>query len=314
MRFSPLVGRVLLAFLLLMSFLGILISSQHLKLIESEMAEEETVFYLPRPEMIRPLLLGNEGFLADLVWIRTVGYFGDEFLGRKRFRYLEGLLDFATDLDPRFERVYIWAGAILMYRGGAITKEKILASVRILEKGWQRIQNDAVGWRHTPDYWMIPQMIGFNYAVELRDKKRGAPYIAATGRIPGSPSIYRTWAATLYKKSGDLEEGTRLLEDMLAVETLQAQLRLVEGEGIQEEIRNRLNYYYTRLYGEKGAKERLKILEARIAQLLTAWKEQMPFIPFDLFLVLRNDPENAEEEAVADTWKASFPRLAANLL
>lgn len=298
-----------LSFLTLVG-LGILIASQDLKRIGSEEQAPETVFYIPRAATIRPLLLGHEAFLADLVWIRTVGYFGDEFLGRGKFRYLEGLLDFATDLDPRFEKVYIWAGAILMYRGGAISREKVLASIRILEKGWQTIQNDPVGWRHTPDYWMIPQMIGFNYAIELRDKKRGAPYIQATGRIPGSPPIYRTWAATLYKKAGEWEEGTRVLEDMLAVETLQAQLRTVEGEGVKEGIRNRLNLYYARLYGEEGGRLRLKLLEERISALFEEWREQLPYVGFDLFLLLRDDPESAESEAVEESWKAGFPLLS----
>jgi hypothetical protein len=270
----------------------------------------ETVLYIPKAKSIRPFLLGHEAFLADLVWIRTVGYFGDEFYGRGNYRYLEGLLEFVTDLDPRFEKVYIWAGAILMYRGGSISREKIVASTKILEKGWRTIQNDPVGWRHIPEYWMIPQMIGFNYAIELKDKKRGAPYIAAAGRIPGSPEMYKTWAATLYKKAGDWDEGIRTLEDMLAVETLQSQLKTVEGEGVKEKIRANLQHYYARLYGGEGGRARLRLLEEQIGRLSREWKETFPYVSFDFFLLLRSDPDSSEEEALSETWKARFPLLS----
>jgi hypothetical protein len=108
-----------------------------------------------------------------------------------------------------------------------------------------------------------------------------------------------------------LEEGTRTLEDMLAVETLQAQLRTVDGEGVKQEIRNRLNVYYARVYGAEGAQRRLRILEERIGGLLAEWRERLPFVDFDLFLLLRADPENAEEEAVSAAWKAGFPLLSA---
>lgn len=306
---SPGSKRAIVGAVLSISLLGLLISHQRLQVAQAESEEREAVFYIPQARTIQPLLLGHEAFLADLVWIRTVGYFADEFFGRHRYTYLERLLEFVTDLDPRFEKAYIWAGAILMYRGGAISKEKIMASTRILEKGWQKIVNDPVGWRHIPEYWMIPQMIGFNYAIEMKDKRRGAPYIAAAGRIPGSPEIFKTWAATLFKRAGEWEEGTRTLEAMLAVETLQAQLKTVEGEGVKAEIRNRLHFYYSRLYGPEGAKARIKLLEQQIQRLLSEWREEFPSVPFGLFLLLRTDRESVEEEAAAETWDAAFPIL-----
>ena len=112
--------------------------------------------------------MGHGGFVADLLWLRTVGYFADAVLSGGKLTYLEELIHLASDLDPRFEQLYIWGGAVFMYNVGRITTKKIEASNRILEKGWRRIQNDPIGWRHYPQYWAIPQMLGFNYAVELR--------------------------------------------------------------------------------------------------------------------------------------------------
>jgi hypothetical protein len=133
---------------------------------------------------------------------------------------------------------------------------------------------------------MIPQMIGFNYAVELHDKVRGAPYIAAAGRIPGSPDLYKTWASTLYRRAGQLEKGAEVLEDMLAIETLNAQLSDVKESEVRDRIRGRLEYFYKRLYG-KGGEERLRLLEVKIRQLISQWRESFSYIDLDLFLILR---------------------------
>ncbi|MFH1262250.1 MAG: hypothetical protein V1495_02230 [Pseudomonadota bacterium] len=304
------VRRLVLCSVLVLTLSVVLVTHQQLKLLNLQAAPDETTFFIPKASTIRPFLLGHEAFLADLLWIRTVGYFADEFYGRGQFKYLNGLLDFITDLDPRFERVYIWAGAILMYRGGAISREKVMESSRILEKGWRAIENDPIGWRHSPDYWLIPQMIGFNWAVELHDRKKGAPYIAAAAKLPGSPPLLKTWAATLFKRAGYLEEGTRTLEDMLAVETLRAQLNTVEDERMKGEIRQRLAFYYSRLYGKAGIEERIRLLEEEIRALLSEWREKMSYVPFGLFLILRNEPAGIVEPSEEETFQTIFPALA----
>jgi hypothetical protein len=278
--------RALLISVFLLALLGWVGTERNLRMYEAASPDAGTAMYVPKASLVRPFMLGHASFLADLIWIRTLGYFAGEFYGKKRYTYLLDLLNLATDLDPRFERVYIWAGAALMYNTGRISKEKILASSRFLEKGWRRIQEDPVGWRHDPRYWMIPQMIGFNYAVELHDKVRGAPYIAAAGRIPGSPDLYKTWASTLYRRAGQLEKGAEVLEDMLAIETLNAQLSDVKESEVRDRIRGRLEYFYKRLYG-KGGEERLRLLEVKIRQLISQWRESFSYIDLDLFLILR---------------------------
>lgn len=261
-----------------------------LNLREAELGQDPRVYYIPKAHHVRPFLLGHEAFAADLVWIRTLGYFADEIVARRGARYLEGLVDFATDLDPRFEKMYIWAGAVTMYGGGGITREKIEASNRILEKGWRFIERDPLGWDHAPDYWLIPQMIGFNYAIELGDKKRGAPYIAQAAKIPGAPELYKTWAATLYKKAGDMEAATRVLEDQLAVEMLQTQLKSVDDAKVRENIELRLRLYYEKVYGKDAARARLEAVLRRLEDLRGLWLGQFPYLDFRLFLALWDEP------------------------
>lgn len=312
MKFCGASKKIVLSVILGLAIVGIAVTHLQLRVIEIETGKGQNIYYVPKSTFVKPLLLGHEAFLADLIWIRTVGYFADEVMGRGKLLYLENLIDLATDLDPRFEKVYMWAGAVVMYSGGAISKEKIYTSNRILKKGWDFIQKDPLGWKHDRNYWMIPQMIGFNYAIELRDRKKGAPYIAAAARIPGSPDLYKTWAATLYKKAGELEEGTRILEAMLAVETLQAQMENVEDETVKQRIRVRLANYYKQIYG-KEAVRRVKKLEVQIQNLVREWKKTIPYVSFDLFLLLRKDFKIQSNETSENVWSMLFP-LSSSLI
>lgn len=262
-----------------------------LKILRAETGQDPSVYYIPDSRIVKPLFLGHEALVADLVWIKTLGYFADELIAGKKPKYLEKLINFATDLDPRFEKLYIWAGAVFMYGSGAITKDKVEASNRILEKGWKYIQNDRLGWKHIEDYWLIPQMIGFNYAIELGDKKRGAPYVAMAGQIPGAPGLYKTWAATLYKSIGDMESATKVLESMLAIEVLEGQLQNVDGEDMKEKIRIRLNMYYEKLYGKEQAQIRSEALVKNIMRLRQIWQDKFPYLSFNFFLSLWDDEE-----------------------
>ncbi|MFH1018173.1 MAG: hypothetical protein V1798_08345 [Pseudomonadota bacterium] len=286
--------RALIGAISFAALVGLLRSEMDLRAYEARSREIETVLYVPKAEVLRPFLLGQDGFLADLIWIRTLGYFADEFYGRGKYQYLQDLLNLATDLDPRFEKIYIWAGAALMYNAGRIGRQKILASSRFLEKGWRFIQQDPVGWKHDPRYWMIPQMIGFNYAIELHDRVRGAPFIAAAGKISGAPIMYKTWAATLYSQAGQTEKGVEVLEDMLAIDTLNAQLSNVRESRVRNIIQARLEEYYRRLYGDTGA-ARIDLLERRIRQLVSEWRKTFSYINFDLFLIVRPTELDAEE-------------------
>lgn len=306
------VRRILLASILLLALAGLHVGDAGLGNFEGEVGENPSVLYVPKAKYLRPLMIGNEALLADLIWVKTLGYFADEIVGQRKFKYLEDLIELATDLDPRFEKIYIWAGAVYMYNGSTITPERIMASNRILEKGWRTIQNDPIGWRHSDTLWMIPQMIGFNYAIELRDKKRGAPYMAAAARLPGVPELYKTWAATLYKQTGDSDQATRFLENMLAIETLRSQLEAADDPAVREQIRGRLMSYYSRLYGEGGALERIRVIEERMNSLISEWRDSFPYLSFDFFLLIRLDSEEDSLSGTQDSWRAAFDLLAPN--
>lgn len=243
---------------------------------------------VPKSQWLRPFLLGHPGFMADLVWIRTLGYYADQIILGGDQKHLEALLNLATDLDPRFEKIYIWAGAAAMYGRGRITEEKIQLSNRILKKGWEYYLNDVEGWNHHPDFWMIPQMIGFNYAIELGDYPKGAKYIAAAAQLPNVPEHFKTWASYIYKRAGEEKKSIQSLEKLLVMEQLNFQLGTMQSKSSRENIENRLRYYYQQVYGDDvDPQQRLIRFRKKMQGLRNQWWQTFPYLDFDFYLLIR---------------------------
>ena len=59
------------------------------------------LLYLPSPEMLKILSLGNPELVADILYIWSIQYYSG-FRPQERFLYLETVYDLITELDPLF--------------------------------------------------------------------------------------------------------------------------------------------------------------------------------------------------------------------
>ena len=59
------------------------------------------------------MALGWRNALADVLWFRTISYFGAHYRSDHTYPWLASMCDLVTDLDPRAEHVYRFAGVIL---------------------------------------------------------------------------------------------------------------------------------------------------------------------------------------------------------
>ena len=119
---------------------------------------EQDLHYLPEPTAMRAMSLGHTELAADLVWIRQIIYFGDEFTKRGDFRFLDRYLRTALALDPNFRRLYAWAGISYSASGVQVTNAVIRQSNEFLEMGLKRFPND----------WELNFRLGVNYIHELQ--------------------------------------------------------------------------------------------------------------------------------------------------
>ncbi len=131
--------------------------------------------YLPRAEYLRPMSLGWQNVLADVLWFDTISYFGEHFRSDRTYPWLAQMCDLITDLDPRAEHVYRFAGFILPWEA-----DQADAGVRLLEKGA----------RQFPDSWLLQYYIGFHYYFFKNDYARAVTHLRRAMQLPGAhPSV-----------------------------------------------------------------------------------------------------------------------------
>lgn len=179
----------------------------------------------PSPDAAPYVSLGYRELMADLLWVRTIGYVGSEDDQASSTR---ALVEAIVALDPGFERVYT-AGALAMTAiGTGATREDMLAAIRVLEQGMARF----------PANYKMPLYAGQIYTADLtsddpaeveRWQLEGARLLERAVRIPGAPKGVGTLAAYLRSKLGQREKAIRDLRELILYTTsAQQRQKLVE--------------------------------------------------------------------------------------
>ncbi len=236
-------------------------------------------FYLPPSHWLRAFSIGYNETAADFVWVKTIVYFGGSSLSTKQKEqvgHTHNYLATAADLDPRFRRLYTTGSSITLFeKGGSVTEQTVKKAIELLERGIEEFPNDGEMAFH----------LGFTHYYEMRpflrddpqDPKRryhretGVKYIGRSAMMEGSPPYATRLSATLYSKEGFDELMVDHLKAMLLKET-------------DEKIRGRLIRQLRRELGK--AAERDIAVSRRIH---AEWKENMPFVPYDFYLLLTTE-------------------------
>ncbi|MBI2875342.1 MAG: hypothetical protein HYY20_00495 [Candidatus Tectomicrobia bacterium] len=159
----------------------------------------ERMLYLPSGKLLKPMALGFDSLVADLLWIRAVIYVGDHLMTDKRYPWLYHILDLVTTLDPQFETPYEFGGVIL-----ALEERAVDQSTALLKKGMQS----------HPRSWRLPFYLGFNYFYLQGDPKTAAYYLEQAARLPGCPPYVPRLAANIKYQTAGQEEAIHFLEEM----------------------------------------------------------------------------------------------------
>jgi len=159
------------------------------------LAIEETI-YVNSGETLKRASLGFDGLMADVYWIRTLLYFGEEFELQRgsnqhfdisRLKLLHTLLDITVELDPKH---------VAAYRFGAVFLPDIDAdaATRFVERGI----------RNNPDEWRLYQDMGFVQWRRGRFREAAEAY-GRGSELPGAPTWMRTMPALMLAKGGERE-------------------------------------------------------------------------------------------------------------
>ena len=186
--------------------------------------------YLPKADYLRPMALGWRNALADVLWFRTISYFGAHYRGDHTYPWLASMCDLVTDLDPRAEHVYRFAGVILPWEANQVD-----AGIALLEKGL----------RQFPDDWMLHYHLGFHYYFFKNDIDTALTHLReATAQPDVHPSIARLAAVLAQHQYGpettmaflqeladnvDSNEVRRVVEDQMREAKLAADLGALQA-------------------------------------------------------------------------------------
>ncbi|HSD11339.1 MAG TPA: hypothetical protein VLF14_10155 [Candidatus Binatia bacterium] len=174
--------------------------------------------YLPKAEYLRLMSLGYDNVLADVLWFRTINYFGKHYRSDRTYPWLAHMCDLVTDLDPRAEHVYRFAGMILPWEVGQAD-----AGIRILQKGL----------RTFPDSWLLHYWIGFNYYFFEDDLENAARYLRRAAQLPGAHPNAARLAALLASEHYGPETTLHFLAE-LKDEVDSKEMREVVEENIRQ--------------------------------------------------------------------------------
>lgn len=156
---------------------------------------------LPNGRVLRVLSLGLDRLVADLFWLRTAYYVGDEHSEAAGYPSLARLAELVTDVDPTFRTVYVvMSGAISALQGDPG------ASISLLEKGIRNVE-----------YWKLHFLLGFSYFIETLEYDRAAEQMQLAA-AKGGPSYLALLATRLYANAGDQETAIAFIRARLAEE------------------------------------------------------------------------------------------------
>ena len=161
-------------------------TNQRLEARSVERAPDGEVGVLPDGKVLRVLSLGYERAVADLFWIRTAYYVGDEHASRADWPAAERLANLVTDIDPYFDSAYVVMASVL----SGLRKDPD-AAIRLLEKGAANSQ-----------YWRIHFLLGFQYFMEKGEYAEGARHLERAFALGGPPYL-QFLVSRLYTHAGD---------------------------------------------------------------------------------------------------------------
>lgn len=181
----------------------------------------DRMLYLPSGKFLKGAALSFDEMLSDILWIKTIGYFGAHVVTDKDFAWLNHLLDVTTILDPYFEYPYEFGAILMMLELGDID-----SSISILQKGMKNIPKTH------GRYWYLPFYTAFNYMYYKKDFKKAAYFLEIASKFPDTPAYLPLLVSRLYANADVPENAEFFLKEMI---------KTTDNPDMKEILRQRLN-------------------------------------------------------------------------
>lgn len=228
----------------------------------------EDIYYLPPPQWLQVMSLGYRRALADLIWLRALIYFGDEFLHEGEVKHVHSYGESMLTLDPDFRRVYRWVGVAGVYTPKGSRPELIERAIDVLRRGVTRFPGDGtLAWDAgaTIMYELLPSLPQ-DHPDRARLELEANEHMMAAARLGAGPPWLVITNATTLRKLGEKERELRHLEEMYA---------MVSDPGVKAQIEMRLTQLRDETYAEAFRRANEEFEQRR--------KEDFPYMPPTLY-------------------------------
>jgi len=171
----------------------------NMHLVASRPAASEQRMLLPQGMWLDAMSLGYHNLLAEVLWIRTLSWFGGHVRDAD-YTYLGNLLQSITQLNPRAEHAYYMAGAVLPWNTGNTQLSRPL-----LEKAMQTF----------PEDWRWPYYRGFNAYWFDHDHALAGHLLSQAARLPGAPPLVMRLSLRMQVTAGELDTALLFVQQLL---------------------------------------------------------------------------------------------------
>jgi len=168
--------------------------------LQSAELSSQEVLYLPNGRALKALSFGSNNFLADLLWFKTISYFGKHYASDKNYQWLSHMCDLVTDLDSNKRFVYEFCGTMLSWEANAPE-----SAIKIFSKAINSFE----------DNWRLLYLRGFTYMYFLKDAEAAKNDFVAASKRPNADSIVARLAAKKFIDTNDPQTAIDFLTDIL---------------------------------------------------------------------------------------------------
>jgi tetratricopeptide (TPR) repeat protein len=236
--------------------------------LESQSYEDR--YYLPPASWLPLLSAGFGAALADLIWCRSLVYFGEELAHRGQVKFAFEYTDAVLALDPDFRSAYAWISTAVLYRPTDISYDDGLRATSYLKRALARWPND--GELH----WRYGSVLRFELAPLLEEgpkKERlialSAPHLATAASLGAGPAWLSLNSAALLERVGKKEQAIRHLEEVYGT---------VQDDATKQRIEAQLASLRSQAFVEAMRTANQEFEDAR--------REAYPYVSASLFLLL----------------------------
>jgi len=187
---------------------------------------------LPRIEMLRVLGAGQRSLVTDYYWLQAIqaaGRGGESTTDPTRYLDLFYYSDLVTDLDPKFEKVYLYAGNTIPTNLGRETWVNTTEARKILEKGVKNFPNNS----------SLRLFLAYNLSYFHNEHALAAEHLQVAATLPNVDKYVPEIATRMLAYNRRFDAALALVESFRDNET-DPEMRQMFEERVQEIYREKV--------------------------------------------------------------------------